>query len=398
MREEVLVFNHICFLVNTNLYDTKRYFVSCLVKACQRAGIHSSVIDSDAWNEVTAQKIAALNPDLTCSFNEVLPDEMGRFMWDDLQLPHLALIVDPVIYSLHLLKSPFSILTTVDRYDLELLKSFQFERSFFFPHAVDRDEMPGAEAERCYDAVFIGSCYDHEGLREEWRQRCSKRDSLLIEESVERVLADNSTFFVQALWNTLQERSVSLEEVDFHSLCFYTDYYLRGKDRFELIKSIEHVDLHLFGQPHPETPYGRSWQRYLERPNIHLHPPVSYVESLEVMKKAKFCLNSTPSFKNGTHPRIFAGMALESVVVTNDNQFFGEFYDDGKDILLYQHKQWHLLEEKLLSLLKEPEKRMAMAREGRRKTMQDHTFDSRVETLQRELPPLLEKLSCLVDE
>lgn len=380
----------ICFLVNTNQYDSKRHFVQRLAAAFERDGVQTTILDTDEWTQVTELQIKTLEPDFTCSFNEVMPSPDGRFMWDELQIPHLALVIDPAIYYMHLAKSSYAIITCVDRFDCDLLRSSAAKNVIFLPHATEPVEFD-PKAPREYEAVLLGSLYDPEGLRKQWQEKLSPELAKACDIACELVLSDNRTHFVEALWKALAETGQQGQQSEFLNLCFYVDYYLRGKDRLELVRSLKDVELHIFGEVHGETEFGNTWDTYVgDMPNVHTHDPVSYKDSFEILKRAKFCLNSTPSFKNGTHERIFSGMSSGCVVATNDNLYFREFFNDGEDILLYQHGKWPLINEKIAALLKDEPKRATIAEAGRENVLQNHIWDARVATLQSSLSEILQ--------
>ena len=87
------------------------------------------------------------------------------------------------------MRSPFSIISCVDRYDCDLLHSYQFQKGFFFPHAVERDLFDSVkeEPQRKLDVLFLGTCYDPDGLRAYWKKNFSKKICKCLEEAVELV-------------------------------------------------------------------------------------------------------------------------------------------------------------------------------------------------------------------
>src|ERR1700722_3646370 len=121
--------NKVCFLVNYNLYESKRYFTQKLAEAMERKGIDTEIIDvqEQILGGHTMALIKKYCPIFPISFNTLLPTDETKFLWDLLKIPHLAILVDPVLYSIHLTKSPFSILSSVDRSDVASVKAFSFE-------------------------------------------------------------------------------------------------------------------------------------------------------------------------------------------------------------------------------------------------------------------------------
>jgi spore maturation protein CgeB len=390
-------FSKICILVNYNLYESKRYFAKKFAEALLRHGLKPRIIDSNIGTNVKEQLAAMMNPeqtDLTCSFNSAIPLDDGTFIWDRTHIPHWSILVDPSFYSEHYLSSPYSIVSCVDHYDCEYVSRHHFQNVFFWPHAVERELIAPENNSRPYDVVFLGSCYDHENLRQYWQKKMPKKHAAAIDEAVEIVLHERDTPLIRAIHQALLNHHLDSSEVDFKEIFFYVDNYMRGKDRTELIRSIKDVHVHVFGgtcwRSHPPV---RGWGHTLSSMrNVSIHPTVTFSESLEILKQSKICLNSMPFFKNGTHERIFTGLACGSVPVTTDNQWIQENFIEEEELLIYRPFHWDMVNDQIKALLSNEEKRKQIAAQGREKVMLNHTWDNRVEEMLVALKPILAKL------
>jgi spore maturation protein CgeB len=391
----MLKLKEVWIIIHYNLYESKRYFSHRLAEALERYGITTKIIDldSDRPDEWLKRVDARQKPDLVCSFNRTFPDEKGQFFWDRYQVPGLSFLVDPVIYDLNLLASPYSLISCVDQKDCELVQSRAFDRVFFWPHAVERELAPLPEDPRPYDVVFLGSSYDPEGLRQAWKRRYSAPMQALIDEATERTLAEIETPFWKAVQRAMERFSIELSFEEFIKICGEVDYYVRGIDRLELIRSIKAAEVHVFGGTcwREDTPI-LGWAHYLGKlPNVTLHPAVSFPESLQILKQSKICLNSMPFFKKGTHERLFTGLACGSLVLTMDNLWVQDNFAAGQELLTYQSTQWPLVNELVNHFLHHTKEREDIVARGRQKVMKEHTWDRRVEQLVASLAPMLEK-------
>lgn len=388
----------VVILVNTNLYETKRHYAQGFAAALKRRGIQCSIVDMKgaALDTPDIEEIKSLAPDFTCSFNTITSLSTGRFLWDYIRIPHWTINLDPVVYVLNLRHSPYSIISTVDKLDCSLVRESGFENVFFFPHATER-EVEAGPAKRPLDVVMIGSCYDHEGLRDLWPQKFSPELCKAMDEAVEIVLGDNCTPFMTALQGTLQSHSIDLKKVNFADIVFNVDYYLRGRDRFELLRAIKNARVHIIGGIHTQTIFGeKSWKRYLKNmPNVTVQSPIPFNESLKALQMFKLSLNSVPSFKDGSHVRVFSSLASGCLPVTNDNLYWREYFEDNEDILLYKHGQWSEISDRIDQIIADDAKRETMVRKGREKVMKDHTWDSRVDSVLKEMPPILERIKSI---
>ncbi len=387
--------NKICLIVNYNLYESKRHFTQQLAQAMQRQGIETLIIDvrETVIGADTLQAIQAFKPDLTCSFNSLLPLENDKFLWDLLGIPHWSILVDPALYSIHLTKSPLTILSCVDRSDVESVKAYNFNSVFFWPHAIER-ELELGQQERHYEVVFLGSCYDYESLRVSWQQRNPEGLNKVLDDAIDLVFNNKSVSLTEALIQAWQASKLDPTGVDFTTLFYYLDNYTRGKDRVELIRSIKNVPVHVFGELSTDNAVGiLGWSPYLaSQSNVTVHPAVRFEESFSILQQSKFCLNSMPFFKNGSHERVLTGLACGALPITTANLYFEEFFREGQELLYYKMDQRAEVNEKIENLLAHEPKRLEIVARGRELVMENHTWDNRVSQLIEELPAIINKL------
>lgn len=382
---------HVALLSNYNLYESKRYFCLKLAEAFNRIGIETSIIDFHTLKEQQAEFMRACKPEetlFTCSFNSIIPSADGKYIADYTGVPHVAFFVDPAFNYREVLKSQNTLITCVDHFDCEYVKSKQFQKVFFWAHAVERELGPALHQERPYDVVFIGSCYDHENLKDYWRAHFNPVDVEIIELAIEKILSDNKTPLYQAVKDQILEHHLSFDQADaleqkIHDYAYFVDNYMRGKDRTELIKGIKSAQVHVFGDVcwRVEEPI-LGWEHSLKgMPNVTIHPPVNFVESLDILKQSKMCLNSMPFFKNGTHERIFTGLACGALPITSDNLWVRANFEHQKNILIYPPKGWQEIDGWVNEYLNNPQLREEIVSCGREKVMQEHTWDVRVQQL-----------------
>lgn len=376
--------------VHYNLYESKIYFADKFKDALERRGIQAVVMDSSNGEQIDFPKYY----DFSCSFNMTMPMADGRYFWDVIKKPHWNILVDPFFYYTDYLKSEHVILSCVDRLDCEHLKSPQFDRAFFWPHAVERDLNYDPKAEKPYDVVMLGSCYDEESLKQHWRSGTTPQVTKVIEEAIEIVLCDNKTHIYDATRQALNNNQLTPKEVPLSKVLFYVDNYSRGHDRVQLIKSIKNAHVHVFGGTcwRDEKPILGWSNSLIDMPNVTVHPAVPYAESLEIMKKSKIVLNSMPFFKSGTHERIFTSLACGALPITSDNLWVRENFLDGRDLKIYSPKGWDKVNDWVDDYLNHEKKRQEIVDQGRAIVMNDHTWDNRVEEMIRALPPILERM------
>lgn len=389
--------NKICLITNYNLYESKRCFTEGLSAALNRLNVETKIIDvrENALGAAEISSIVRFGPQITCSFNSLLAMSDNRFVWDFLEIPHLSILVDPALYSINLTNSPYSILSSVDRFDCENLRSNGFQNVFFWPHAVESNVALDEKEDRPIDVVFLGSCYDYETLRATWKETLSKEQCLVLEDAVDIVLSEVGTSLAAALVKAWNASKLVPQGVDFMTLFYFLDYYTRGKDRVDLINSIRDAHVHVFGELARDIAGSlMGWPQYLSgHPHATIHPPVNFSGIFDILKKSKICLNSMPFFKNGSHERVFTSLMCGALPLTTDNLYFQEIFGPQKDVLFYRSNHLDQVNEMVNACLRDEKKRRQTAHRGREIVMKEHTWDRRAEQLLAELPGILERIA-----
>jgi len=371
----------IVILTNYNLYESKRHFSKKLAEAFTRKGIETKIIDAkeEALEGPIGAEIKEFAPEFTCSFHSFEPLPNGKYLWDILEIPHLSMLVDPALYSIQLTNSPYTVLSSVDKSDIEAVHSFGFKKVFFLPHGIEPEITVPEKENRPYEVVFLGSCFDYESLRKYWRVRQTPDINKALDDAIDLVLSDHMISLAQALVTSWNASKLPLEKIDFKTIFYYLDNYTRGRDRVELVRAIRDVPVHIFGELVADHPVSKlTWQDYVgSQSNVKLHPSVNFEQGFEILKKSKICLNSMPFFKNGSHERVFAGLACGALPITTDGLFWREQFDIGNELLIYNPGKWEEVNELVKTVLAHDDTRRLVVNRGRKKVMEHHTWDHR---------------------
>lgn len=368
-------------LAKFNQYESKRYFAAKIVEAFMRAGVDARLFDMETDGDLIAkERWDGRDGGFVCSFNRVAKDSNGRYVWETMAKPYISFLVDPVVYNMETVTMDKSLATCVDRDDCLFASCFGKNNVLFMPHAVERELDPGT-SDRIYPVVLIGTCYDPDNLKAYWRKHLPSDLKDVVEEAIQNSFALVQKTFVQATLEALQKRGLKPEDVPFQKLLYYVDYYMRGYDRIELVRSIRDTEVHVFGGTawRAETPIS-GWNRYFaSQKNVIVHPAVPFEDSLEILKKSKICLNSVLSVRNGSHERVLASYACGAMPISSDNLYWREQF--GEDIILYPYENRLVVEERIKELLADEPLRRSLVERGREKVMARHTWDNRVDLL-----------------
>lgn len=359
-----------------------RVFTEQLAAAFERQGVATLTLDLAQVQFTDVLRVAREEqPDMTCCFNGVLPDEQRGFLCEFLDIPHFAWILDPPYEFLPLKDSPYNLIGVVDASYRALYSALGCDNCLFLPHGTD--PQVSDEMEKIYEVALIGTCLDANVQEAQWKELLPANAVKLLYRAAESVKADADTTPLDAL---CREAGVSLAEMEtavahdipLIQLWVQLERYLRGRDRLDLIDAIDDADLHLFG---------RGWKEAVGdlKGNIHIHPAVDYPQAMQVMAQSKILINSVPVFKHGGHERIFTGPCQGAAVMANESAYLQENFEPGVDILTYSLSDKSGVNALLKEYLGDEVKRQALVRAAREKILKDHSWDARVKTLQSRL-------------
>lgn len=353
----------IAILATKNPYNSTRYFAKGLYDALKKIGVKVDLYTfaPDCFYKAF-YAMQAEPPDLTLSFSDI---RMGSLSLGELShTPHLSCLIDPAIYFRHQFQGNYSLVSTTDRKELAYIKSSGFSKAFFLPHAVDGKLLIEKSGDRIYDLVALGTCYDYEKIASEWSSKYSLKIERLLLDAAEEVLSSKGISCLEALKN----RGVEEELGALHG---ELDLYVEGKERVVLLRSLKKLSLHIWGRG--------PWKKYL--PEANLHPPVAFQKVPALLRQAKIVLNAAPRFKDGSHERIFYGLACGALPLTGSNPYLRENFTDGEDILLYSHGEYEGVEERVRHFISNTKERNHLVDQGKKKVASSHTWENRAQVL-----------------
>lgn len=380
------------FSPDRSRYHVLHYFTKKFHEAIVRSGVQSRLFPppTNANLPNIVSSLIKNPPDCTLAFNGLLPDSKGQFLADTLQIPHVACLVDAPNHFLNLIKSAYTMIGCIDLSFCDFFQELSFPQTFFFPHAVAAEDASLIEKKREYDVVMLASNMDFERIRKNWKKRYPHPLCQVLDDAADQVLSDTTTTHLQAFFHLINtpyaQKNIDLKRFNSIAILSELEDYIRSKDRVELLRAVEGIPVHLFGQK-------QGWKPYLRKNStILLEGQVSFTQVQDILQRSKILLNSMPNYKHGAHERIFSGLIQGALPVTNKNVFMERHFQDKQNIAFYRSKHWHEVPSILHAYLSNENLRSKVALEGKLKVMKEHTWDQRVQSLKESLPPLLEKI------
>lgn len=375
-------------LPNTSQYGVLHLFTLKLSEALKRQGFSVRLLPKEVYSRTLFES----PPDFTIGFNGAPRDDNGEFLCELALVPHVACLVDPPYRFLDLQTSPYIFVGCDDRACVELFKTPQHPQYYFFPHGVEPELAPDSSLLRRYDVVFLGSWMSSSLRRKRWKEMFPEIISACMEEAAEEALGNSEKHFIQIFLNLVNAKA-DLSNIPLSSLAQVLqdlELYLKARDREDLLRSITSCRVDFFGNTTDES---RTDLFFKDKPNIALHPAVEYSEAINIMKQSKIVLNSGIKSTYGGHERIFSGLAAGAAVMTSDNPFIREYFQDEQSILTYRHKHLDLVDAKLRYFLNDEQTRYSLVEKGRSLVMQHHTWDARLNKFLPQVLPAIRSLN-----
>lgn len=362
-------------LPDNSSYEVLHHFTRKIFEAFQRAGYSCRLLEGDQRYRLPLESPS----DFTIGFNGALKMDGGKLYCDYIGVPHIACLVDPPFRFMDLTLSPNILLTCDDEYCCNDFRETVFANTFFMPHAVEKELAMQPEAEKIYDVVMLATFVDCERRKKEWEKKFPTDICQGMQEAVKITLNDETTSFIfalkQTLGNVLKDK---IEKNLLQEVFSEVELYIKGRDKLDLLQSITDCEVHVFGSSIDQKNWIDTFKNY---PNVIVHPAVTFLEAIEIMKRTKILLNSSIKNKQGAHERIFSGSAAGAVVVTNDNAYIREHFIDGQEILLYRRSAFDDLNNCVHKLLNDESRRIEMSQRARAKILAGHTWDHRITQL-----------------
>lgn len=376
-------------------YSSLHYFIKALGAGLERCGISIQFFDPNRLQGAAglAEAIHEFDPQLVIAMNSFMMDSSGAPLWNHIQTPYLAYLVDLPHQFIPFEAPSRVIIASVDRRAFHFFKGhLKHSSSLFLPHAVEAELVAKPEKERPYPVSLFATCVDYENFQARWRQEYPKDVTELLEGVIEEAEKKPEKDLLGIILDKAGDSS-RLEAMGGVNSSFLadiwclSDLYIRGKARVELVKSIHSHQVHIWGQ----SMGGRGWQHYLakDKKNVTIHPPVSFDKNLDLMRESRLVLNSFPIFKEGVHERVLSGMACGAVVLADQTPFMRKEFIDKEELFLFDTYRLEEIDMQISAILSDEDQCEQVAKRAKKKIRMSYTWDVRAEEL-------LEKASVIL--
>lgn len=367
-------------------YGSLIYYLEQIGDALNSFGVETEVVEcideafvTQKWDGVIGINQETLSVQL----------EDGAFLFDFLQCPILALIVDSPYHHDRLLRAhPNNMhLICVDRGHVDYAQTYYGSfQSVEMGYVLGSIGEPIPYNERTIDVLFTGTRADIEGICSKVQAHPQKWVRELFEYLVAAGMSCPNIATEKQVLYYFSKLGMQISKEDYKlamaTAGTYAEFYLRGYYRERILSTLLDSSI-------PVTVVGDGWNGFAKRHpnNLTLYKSVDFSETAEFMTNAKIVLNVMPWFKDGLHERVPTSMHNGAVCVTDKSSYIEEYFTDGEELVLYDLARLDELPGKIAMLLERPQTAEKIAENGRKKAQNCYTWREMVK--ERILPYLL---------
>ena len=115
-------------------------------------------------------------------------------------------------------------------------------------------------------------------------------------------------------------------------------------------------------------------------PNVIFHGSLPFTEVKEMMQRTKISVNANFTIVGGSHERIWQGMALGCLTLTNESYFMRASFEENRNILFFPRRSEEVAEI-VSAALADPDRLQEMTEDAARVYAAGHTWEHRVKAI-----------------
>ena len=251
-----------------------------------------------------------------------------RSLYDVWALPRFTFLTDSPVHKIAQFRTfpRTGLIGLIDMDFMEIVTDLglPIDRCFPFAHAGPPPAPVQPDtADRPVDVLIAGNI-GPTPLLADWLQAESGGDPIkraALDAALERCRTCDAGLW-QILKEELTNRGADTSADSIVPLATALEGYLIAMRRKEILESASQGAVHYSGYIDPAA--------NLTLPdNITHHGPLPFLDILDLMTNAKIVVNTSPSFRNGPHERIFYGLSRGAFILTEPSRFMAETVDGG---------------------------------------------------------------------
>jgi hypothetical protein len=310
----------------------------------------------------------------------------NQSIYDAVNTIYLAIFIDHPVHLFSTVIEPIRnyLISFVDKehvtYVNEILPQ-NHKLSFFLPHGgliMNKEPINNLtiyKEEKKIEILFSGTYLGE--IKKSW-ENDNFLSNELIEKVCEKLIFDDYSSVHKTFYEVFEAEGIKfslISKAQLSKLFVQIITYVRQYKRNLLIERIIESGLNI-------TICGKNWDGFIQKhTNIDYRGALSIQDTLELIRKSKVLVNSTPNFTNGSHERVFTGMLNNVVVFSDKSKYYDKYFKDTEDILYYSFNSLDKDIENLKSYLSNDEKLFQMSKKAYCIVDKHHRWENRVDKI-----------------
>jgi len=302
---------------------------------------------------------------------------------------------DPMVHWIKLkptLASNQFVYLTIDMEHTQWLGSLQKNVAFLAP-GVAEENIPPENTEKEFDLAFLGPVIEPKIIEEDWKGRFDNNLYIFAVE-LGRLLYRNpdmpirfaSTYLLSQFNDKFQQAMMQFQkerEDDFIAYLMEIGVYAMHLRRWNILENLDEFEINVLG------PVKGDIKEHI----VVYEDIVKDKDIITFFNKSKITLLSHPPFiPSGLGYSVFNALASNTLVLTEERFFTKSFFEDGKDLILYNPNDILDITSNISYYLEDsPEEREEIAKSGREKVLRGHTLKTRGEFVAEMMKDIVKK-------
>jgi hypothetical protein len=364
-------------------YNVLRILIDYIEAALKNLGRDVAVIDllkPDKFKRIEEELSSEC--DFVFSFNNVGIEikNFDKSMYDALEIPFVSMSVDhPISHFIRFYEPVNNVLNfCVDNTHVDFINE-HFNGSKlckFMPQAgcICDDKKILRMDERDIDVLFVGGFSKPEELKETWTPYSNSVKSAL-GDLCDDMISNEGESLKNAADKVFGKDWIYVNDERFdiiRNILINVEKYIKSYRRCELIKEIAASGIKM-------SCYGKreQYEKIGFKNNLIINDPVDFKETLNLMNRSKIVLNFLPHRPSGASERGFSAMLNGAVCLTDKNEYILKEFEEDKEIKFYSWNNLNQISSKIEMLLTDLGNTQKIADAGRKKCMENHTWEKR---------------------
>lgn len=266
--------------------------------------------------------------DCTFSINQIIG---SAIFFETFGVPHIHLSLDSLFWcNLDLLQESHLVPCFVDPESASMWHDMHQQKTFWFPHACSLPIFEDYSWQKDIPFLFPCSYIDDEHMYSLWQYDWGAETATLLAREAELFLhAPTEEYF--SFLHRVYDACDMKDRISPVVFCKSMDTYLRGRDRANVLKTLEGQTVNIASDTD-------AFEKYVRRfPSVEFvhEGECSFEQLLPLFKRARCVVNSLPTLRCGLHERVLYALAYGCALYSSSMKMLPSWMHEGNMVAFY---------------------------------------------------------------